>query len=310
VKISVALATYNGSHYIKEQLDSILYQTYPVDEIVIRDDCSEDNTAEILAEYKILHSDKFKIIPTQNQRLGVARNFEAVLGKCSGDIIFLCDQDDIWESNKIEVMTQQHLLRKADIVTSAFTLINSNGRRIGKKVFPSNFNVDDLHRELIKYNLFPGCTISFSKRVLLSVLPISPRAYIHDWWILLASINKGFNVFFVNTPLTKYRIHDNNTIGMNLGLCKTTTKTQKIDFLKQMIELYKDIEKNSPNTNYKHELLAAKNVVKKRLLAMETTNIVQKFARVLELFRYLGFYRSIRNYFGDVVDVFKRSVNE
>ena len=98
---SVALCTYNGEKYLKEQLDSILSQEIPVDEIVICDDCSTDETTLIIKEYESQFPNVFCVF-INAENLGYVRNFEKALSFCTGEIIFLCDQDDLWRKDKTQ----------------------------------------------------------------------------------------------------------------------------------------------------------------------------------------------------------------
>ena len=105
-KISVALTTYNGSKYIVEQLKSICKQTFLPDEIVICDDCSNDNTIEIIKQFSLQSPIKIKI--HQNSiNIGPRKNFEKCIQMCKGDILFFCDQDDVWLKNKVERMVNE-----------------------------------------------------------------------------------------------------------------------------------------------------------------------------------------------------------
>ena len=105
MKVSVAMCTYNGEKYIEEQLNSILHQTKKIDEIIICDDGSKDKTLEICN--KILESSNVEYILKLNKNnLGFAKNFYQAIKLCSGDIIFFCDQDDIWKENKVDLMCQ------------------------------------------------------------------------------------------------------------------------------------------------------------------------------------------------------------
>ena len=106
MKISVAMATYNGEKYIVEQLDSIRNQTRPADEVVICDDCSTDRTVEIVNRFICEHNleEKWRI-EVNERNLGYASNFIGALRKTTGDYIFFCDQDDIWVPDRVEVMT-------------------------------------------------------------------------------------------------------------------------------------------------------------------------------------------------------------
>ena len=122
--ISVAIATYNGQEFIKEQLLSILNQTMPVDEIVICDDQSSDDTVKIIQE---LLCDKIYLY--QNEKnLGYKLNFKKALSYCKGDYIFLCDQDDIWKPNKVQTMIeimQNH--PEIKVLASTYDLIDDLG---------------------------------------------------------------------------------------------------------------------------------------------------------------------------------------
>lgn len=103
MKISIAMASYNGEKYIKGQLDSFLAQTRLPDELIITDDCSTDRTEVIVREFEEVAP--FKVIFHRNEKnLGYCGNFNAALMKTTGDIVFLSDQDDVWFPEKIETM--------------------------------------------------------------------------------------------------------------------------------------------------------------------------------------------------------------
>lgn len=105
MKVSVAMTTYNGEKYLVEQLDSIKNQTHPVDEVIILDDISKDNTFLLVEEYIEKNGLSEKWFITRNEKnLGYADNFFAAMNKTTGDVIFFCDQDDIWIENRVEKM--------------------------------------------------------------------------------------------------------------------------------------------------------------------------------------------------------------
>jgi glycosyltransferase involved in cell wall biosynthesis len=103
--ISIAMCTYNGERFIKEQLDSILNQTYKNFELIITDDDSSDKTITIIKEY--IKQDKRIKLYQNNSNLGFIKNFEKAISLCSGDYIVLADQDDIWKVNKLEIFLEQ-----------------------------------------------------------------------------------------------------------------------------------------------------------------------------------------------------------
>lgn len=98
--VSVALCTYNGEEYLEEQLDSLFAQTYPIDEIIVCDDCSTDSTLQILQKYTEKHPNIIQIV--QNKKhLGTTKNYEKAINLCTKDLVFICDQDDIWLKDKV-----------------------------------------------------------------------------------------------------------------------------------------------------------------------------------------------------------------
>ena len=103
MKTSVALCTYNGQSFLSEQLNSILNQTHPVDEIIICDDCSTDQTIEIIKYFKDKFPNLIQLFENENS-LGTIKNFEKAISLTKGDLIFLSDQDDIWFSSKVNEM--------------------------------------------------------------------------------------------------------------------------------------------------------------------------------------------------------------
>ena len=108
MRISIAMATYNGAAHIQQQLESFLSQTYPPDEVVVCDDCSTDETIEILESFR--ESAPFTVAIHRNEKnLGYTKNFEKALQNCSGELIFLSDQDDVWFPNKVERVTDVFL---------------------------------------------------------------------------------------------------------------------------------------------------------------------------------------------------------
>src|SRR5688572_25821556 len=123
-KISVCMATYNGASFIREQIESILPQLEPGDEIIFSDDGSTDSTLQVIADY---HEKRFKIF--QHTRTGSpARSFEKGLRQCTGELIFLTDQDDIWMPEKVSRM--KHYLQSYDLVLTDCSVINENKEQL------------------------------------------------------------------------------------------------------------------------------------------------------------------------------------
>ena len=224
--ISVAMTTYNGQRYIKEQLDSILNQSVSVDEIIVCDDGSTDQTIDILSSYKEKYP---QIHYYQNkENLGYKLNFKKAMELCSGDYIFLCDQDDIWMTNKVEVMLQTMNRNPAILaLASSFIYIDSNDKRIDMPLIPGRSNnnlylkpvkdkdcVEVKFEEFYNYNCFQGCSLLLKKELKDKVVNYFTTIVPHDYLInFTAAKEKG--MYFLNVPLFQYRLHENNTIGVN-----------------------------------------------------------------------------------------------
>lgn len=204
MKVSVAMTSYNGAHYIIEQIDSILCQLNQEDELLISDDGSTDGTIEIIEEYS-KNDGRVKLY--KNKGLGVIRNFEYVIKKCSNDIIFLSDQDDIWKKNKVESVKNSFLQTGKKVILhngvdfKKKTLLNKEMKLVKKK-----------HRgviaNIIRSNYW-GCCIAFDREILFDIVPFPKNVVAHDQWIGLIAEFKQ-EVFFLNEDLIFHRLHETN----------------------------------------------------------------------------------------------------
>ncbi|MEZ8990159.1 glycosyltransferase family 2 protein [Vibrio breoganii] len=224
--ISVCIATYNGSEYIVDQINSILPQLNELDEIIVSDDCSTDNTIELVEGIK---DSRIKIFKNTGDK-GYSSNFENALGLSVGEYIFLCDQDDIWLPNKVEVMLDV-LESGVDFAVHDAKVVNSNLEVLSESIFRDRKAKPGFINQLIKIG-YLGCCMAFNRKVLNYALPFPlNRTYVtHDSWLTLIS-ESYFKVRMINTPLILYRRHDNNvSLGGKPG-------DNKI-FKKVMIRLY------------------------------------------------------------------------
>lgn len=223
--VSVALATYNGERFIREQLESIKRQTILPTEIVISDDNSKDQTLAIVSEVLSPEwSSKAGVTLTvlRNTRaLGPGPNFEQAIMACSGDFIVLADQDDLWHDNKVEVLLkafEEH--PQALLIHSDADLVDASGRSLGMTLSHGiDFAVWEREQlasghslpAFIKRNLATGATIMFKRELAEFAFPL-PQGDLHDGRLaIVASLLDA--VRFVPEPLIDYRQHDNNQIG-------------------------------------------------------------------------------------------------
>lgn len=201
--VSIAMCTYNGSRFLKEQLDSILNQTYKNLEIIIVDDLSTDNTLEILKEYKEKDS-RVKVFKNETN-LGFTKNFEKSLSLCKGELIALADQDDIWKENKIELFCkniQGHTLIYSDMI-----VIDQFGKSDGNQFIRpiSNLVKGKNNLAFLFNNCVSGNSLMFDASLLKNkILPFPKEISYHDLWIAFVASSYG-SITYTEEPMTYYR---------------------------------------------------------------------------------------------------------
>jgi len=204
-KISVVMCTYNGEHYLEEQLNSILSQSYPASEIMIVDDCSSDQTWDILLKYKEQYPDLF-CCERNSKNVGYHINFVEALQKASGDFIAISDQDDIWKSDKLEVMIQN--IGDNFLLVSNSQVVDIYGKTIGKLY--EKMNIQDFSLEkLIWENCIYGhsCMIH---RTVVSLLYSCRGLSSHDYTIALICSSFG-SIAVIDQELQQWRRHSEAT---------------------------------------------------------------------------------------------------
>lgn len=215
--IDILLATYNGEKYLEEQLNSILTQNYSNFKLIISDDCSQDKTKEILEKYQ---SHPQIEIYYQEKNIGYMKNFEFLLQHVEHNLYMLCDQDDIWLSNKIEKTYAKMKEKQADLVFTDLEIIDETGKTISKSF---NRKMEKIHKitktlETNKiaylYNTVTGCTILAKKQYLNQILPLpeNTKYIIHDSWIALMTSISG-KIAYLDEPTVLYRQHVENQVG-------------------------------------------------------------------------------------------------
>src|SRR5580698_758538 len=191
-RISVAMCTYNGERFLQKQLDSITKQTRLPDEMVVCDDKSTDRTVAMVREFRASASWPVQIFENEHN-LGSAANFERAIRLCTGDLIALSDQDDIWYPNRLE-RSQQELTAHADagLVFSDADVIDDQDRQQEKTLWQRLGFAGKRERELLegqylvlaKHRFVTGATVMFRASLRDRFLPIG-AGWIHDEWIAL-----------------------------------------------------------------------------------------------------------------------------
>ena len=221
MNLSVALCTYNGEKFLTEQLDSILNQTQKITEIIVCDDGSTDQTISILENYNVRFPNLFKIHQNEHNLRSV-KNFEKAISLCTGEIIFLSDQDDIWVGNKVEdYVSYFNNHPNINVLASNGYCIDQNSIVHEKYAFwdaPQflrDKNIDVDYFKIITHisNIATGASMAFRKSIVNDILPFPlMNNFHHDEWIaLISSATSSFDL--LNKKYFYYRIHDSQQVG-------------------------------------------------------------------------------------------------
>lgn len=210
------MATYNGGKYICEQMDSIMNQTIQDFELVISDDGSTDDTVSILKGYAL--KDERIQVYLNEKNLGFKKNFENAISKSTGDFVALCDQDDIWLPDHLEILLNG-MKDDVQIVCGKPIFVDENNQELPDKYdyflmycYPST-NEDTARHIFLGRSTYQGASMLIRKSFFDKALPIPEGAYYHDsWFAILACFMDGF--VYVDRPTMRYRrFSDSVTFG-------------------------------------------------------------------------------------------------
>ena len=205
--ISIVLATYNGAKYLNEQIESIFSQTIQDFEIVVCDDNSNDDTVSILKEYT--HNDSRIHIYVNEHNLGFKKNFENAINKSHGEYIALCDQDDIWLPNHLEILLNE-MRNGTQVVCGKPIFVDEYNKELSDKYdyflmyrYPTT-NIDTARHIFLGRSTYQGASMLIRRSFFDKALPIPDGADYHDsWFAILACFMDGF--VFVDKPTMRYR---------------------------------------------------------------------------------------------------------
>lgn len=219
-KVSIVMATYNGERYLKEQIESILSNTYSNWTLEICDDGSADKTVSIGKEYEERFPDRIKV-HQNSKNLGVVLNFLEGARRADGDYVMFCDQDDVWLKDKID-KTLKFMLNTEEehgqaVPISVFSdakVVDEHLQEINSSFHKSNkLNCTKLDlAHILMENKLIGCTIMFNKALKEKLDQLPKKARVHDWWIGLIAASFGKIAYFSETTIL-YRQHGHNVIG-------------------------------------------------------------------------------------------------
>lgn len=220
-QVAILMATYNGGKYLREQIDSILSQTFTDWHLYIHDDGSKDDTVSIISEYVEEHQEQITLLEYPSQG-GACNNFFSMLEEVEAEYYMFSDQDDVWYNDKVEVTFQRMLNIEgrnestAVIVHTDLCLVDSD-LAVMDESFIRNQHIKIEHvktfTDYASTNTVTGCTMLFNTAAKKSIKQPHYAARMHDSWVTLSVVACGGIVDFINRPTIYYRQHGSNTLG-------------------------------------------------------------------------------------------------
>lgn len=321
MKLSVAMTTYNGEKYIDEQLESLRFQKRKIDELIICDDGSADGTPNLITDY--IKKNKLEhwqfIVNEQNK--GFIGNFFQAIKKTSGDLIFTCDQDDIWQEDKLKEMEKKiQNTPQIQALNTAVRLVDNQGANLYVKKKRGYCNANILHSSikegelksfsfdfLVKSNISPGCTMCFTKDLKEKFLTYEELCvktkFPHDWFLnMLASLDNG--CYYWNKEFTGYRIHESNTIGVETGDAESLTQVKSTKELREEIGKFHVERANFLNENLPLSSEQKKYIQKYLEFTEKRYEFLQNlsFGKLCTLYKYTEMYYNAIGFKGMVSD--------
>ena len=296
--ISVVLATYNGANYLLAQLDSLLKQTLLPDEIIFSDVCSTDATELIISEFIKLNKGKIDFKYYVNNGLsGVYYNFENALIHVSGDIIFLCDQDDIWFEKKLEFHKKKYEELNCISVISDALFVDESLKSLGLT------KLESIRSKAKKQNFVQGCCVSFKKSLLKIILPFPKiNNLTHDEWIYYCTLAYGTR-HVDNKVLQYYRRHGRNDSlslangDQNIFNIKRFIKILNYKHILKNYAIFTELEKRCSGIELNNDFVNKSDMAKSRFKFL--------MSRLFD-FRQAGIYLKNKSYTILIVDIIRK----
>lgn len=292
--VSVVLCTFNGERYIREQVDSILTQTYSPFELIIADDASSDKTREILKQY---NKDPRVSLLFNDTTMGLSKNFAFAASKAKGTLIAFSDQDDVWLPEKIEKLAKA--IGHYPLVYSDSLLTDESGNSMHKKLsdLRKMYSGED-SRCYILYSCVWGHGMMVTRNLLQTSLPM-PDAVHHDIWITYQAFLQG-GIYYHDEILTHYRRHDSSftsTLPQKLParkkkerflayqkklywirLMQQNEKEGSQPFYRKLLALYEQKQHSA----YVFALISFMLRFRKEIFCLSKKNIVSQFIEILK----------------------------
>jgi len=294
--INLLLSTYNGEKYLKEQLDSLLAQTYKNIEIIVRDDGSSDGTLDILNTYDV-------VVLDSSENVGPKKSFASLLEyavqNTDSDYFMFCDQDDVWNQDKIENIYNRMLELESKyldlplLVHSDLEVVDENLVSIHKS-FMYYQHIDAKQNKLnnlLIQNTVTGCTMMINRKLVEIALPIPKEAIMHDWWLGLVATKFG-KISYLDETTIKYRQHVKNSVGAKQfnfryaldNINKANLLKDNISQAKAFLEMYrKNLDEETIQILDEFTALKSKSFYQRRKILLKHKLLKQGFIRNIGL---------------------------
>lgn len=241
--IDILMATYNGEKYLKEQIESILQQSYMEWRLIIADDCSSDSTVKILEYYHSLYPDKISYYINVKPSGSAKNNFFQLLNHAKNKYIMFADQDDVWLKDKVKLTYETMIDAERTnrnipiLIHSDLCVVDQNLQLINPSIFQMqemDYKRDKLNNILVS-NIVTGCTMMINRNLLDLIHPQPKNAVMHDMWLALVASALG-RIVFIKQPTILYRQHGDNSVGAK--------NTRSLGYLWSKMTGYKTVHKN------------------------------------------------------------------
>ena len=250
MKISVCMGTYNGEKYIRQQLQTIYDQSRKPDEVILCDDCSRDDTVRIIREFIENNSlqETWKLYENGSNK-GYPENFYYAMRLCSGDVVFLADQDDLWHKDKIKILAE-HLDANEGVkcVCCKFELIDEKGADIRTVMAPTvsrgSMDVRLVSIEDVFYKCeWPGMVMAYRNEWYKSWAPKEGRTKIFHDFLVCARAAEEDGFIQIDETLAYHRRHENNIGGEEHRIRRLLDKERKLKEIEIYLQTLKGFQK-------------------------------------------------------------------
>ena len=311
MRVSVAMTCFNGSNYIIEQLESLRNQTRKIDEVRIIDDHSTDGSFQLVEDYIRAHNLKDWKVVSNPENLGWIKNFHKDIAQTNGDIVFFCDQDDVWHENKIERMTEiLSTDENISVLVCRLNLIDSDGKRLPDMHEGLPFDSKNTGKILknkvdakFLYTISPGCTMAVKRKLITELYKIDQATELpHDnlFWKVGTCLDCAY---ILDEALIDYRIHSNNASNPSAVAYRSVkTNEQRLDEVKRyrnsILSIRNILSNLTINDSYNQIIDSIEVFLTNREKWLKKTDYMNT---LVFFFKGKKYYRNMKMFIGDLL---------